>query len=140
VGGEQVALHAIGSVRWPSSPATTRCPCWASRCAIHCGKAERSTGSTWMVAPKFSRAPNQAPLRVILSRRGSSTSVRVDSLPCAACANCCRAVLPSLPGLPDGMRTSTIWRSAKRLSEPPAASTSLQSKWAPATVCTVRSV
>ena len=31
------------------------------------------------------------------------------------------------------MRISTICRSAKRLSEPPAASTSLQSKWAPLT-------
>jgi hypothetical protein len=74
------------------------------------------------------------------SSLGSSTSVSVESLDCADSASCCSAVLPSLPGLPVGMRTSTICLSANRLSEPPAASTSLQSKRAPATVCTVRSL
>ncbi len=90
--------------------------------------------------PLFSSAENQAPVRVALSRRGSITSVRVLSLPCAASAICCSAALPSLPGLPEGMRISTICRSANRLSEPPAASTALQSKCAPATVYELRSV
>lgn len=62
------------------------------------------------------------------------TMVRVLSLPRADSAICCSATLPSLPGLPEGMRISTICLSANRLSDPPAASTALQSKWAPATV------
>jgi hypothetical protein len=92
------------------------------------------------VTPKLSSAPNQAPLAVMLSSRGSMTRVSVLSSPCARSAICCSATEPSLPGLPLGMRISTICLSANRLSEPPLASTSLQSKCAPATVCTVRSV
>src|SRR5574343_167995 len=60
--------------------------------------------------------------------------------PWACCTSCWMAALPSLPGLPEGMRTSTICLSANRLKDPPAASTSLQSKCAPCTVCTARSV
>jgi len=94
----------------------------------------RSTGSICTLTPWASSAPNQAPLRVALSRRGSSTIVSVPSLPGAASAICCSAALPSLPGLPEGMRISTICLSANSESEPPAASTALQSKCAPATV------
>ena len=45
-----------------------------------------------------------------------------------------------MPGLPDGMRISTSWRSANRLSACAAPSRLLQSKCAPATVCTWRSL
>ena len=83
---------------------------------------------------------NQAVFWVAASRRGSSTRVSTLSLRAAASANCCKAAPPSLPGLPDGMRSSTIWRSPNRLISLPLASTALQSKWAPATVNTVRSV
>ena len=44
----------------PSSPAATCWPCAASRCAIHCGSALRSTGSTRTVTPAPSSAVNQA--------------------------------------------------------------------------------
>ena len=54
-------------------------------------------------------------------------------MPRAACANCCSAIAAVLPGLPLGMRISTICLSAKRLRDPPAASTLAQSKCAPAT-------
>jgi hypothetical protein len=97
-------------------------------------------GSIWMEVPQDSSAANHAPVRVALSRRGSITSVSVLSLPRADSANCCSATLPSLPGLPEGMRISTICLSANRLKLPPAASTALQSKWAPATVYELRSV
>ncbi|MNS66125.1 hypothetical protein D3C72_993240 [compost metagenome] len=93
-----------------------------------------------MLTPLFSSAENHAPVRVALSRRGSITSVSVLSLPGAPSASCCRATLPSLPGLPEGMRISTICLSANSESEPPAASTALQSKCAPATVYELRSV
>jgi hypothetical protein len=43
-----------------------------------------------------------------LSSRGSITMVSVLSLPWRLGASCCRATLPSLPGLPLGMRISTI--------------------------------
>jgi hypothetical protein len=67
------------------------------------------------------------------------TSVSVLSLPWADSAICCSAWLPSLPGLPEGMRISRICLSANSDSEPPAASTALQSKCAPATVWLLRS-
>ncbi len=127
-------------LRWPSTPGLTRWSCCARRCASQGASAPRSTGSSATVTPQRSSAPNQAPLRVALSRRGNSTSVSRSSLPWACSHNCCMAALPSLPGLPEGMRISTICLSANRLRDPPAASTSLQSKWAPATVCDVRSL
>jgi hypothetical protein len=90
-------------------------------------------------APLFSSAANHAPTLGLVQPRQQDQRERAV-VAGGLSAICCSAALPSLPGLPEGMRISTICLSANRLSEPPAASTALQSKCAPATVWTVRSV
>jgi hypothetical protein len=100
----------------------------------------RSTGSTFTVTPKLSSAPNQAPFWVAMSSRGSSTRVSVAVVVLRRLGDLLQHLRAVLARLARRDRISISCLSANRLIEPPLASTSLQSKWAPATVCTVRSV
>ena len=89
VRGQQVALDAVGEELQRAlaflAAAATRCPCCASRCAIHCGSACRSTGSTWIGDAVAVERGEPGAVLVMASSRGSSTSVSVLSLPCALC-------------------------------------------------------
>ena len=67
-------------VRWPSSPAFTRWPWRARRCANQAGKALRSSVSTRTVRPAWSSAVNQAALICWYSSRGHCTRVSTSSL------------------------------------------------------------
>ena len=116
---------------------SVRCPLVAGGHALswRARRCRQSTAtalhrSTWIVTPKLSSAANQARLRVALSSRGSSTSVSV----------CCR--YPGGGGQPLDGGLPPAWFARRdadfhdlpvgnRLRLPPAASTSLQSKWAP---------
>jgi hypothetical protein len=138
VRGQQVALHAVGKKLQGALPLLARHHALALGGQALGNPLRELRRARWGRSGWRRRSPRarQTMRRclVVLSRRGSITSVSVLSLPRADSANCCSATLPSLPGLPEGMRISTICLSANRLKLPPAASTALQSKWAPATV------
>jgi hypothetical protein len=144
VRGQQVALHPVGKKLQRALAflaGATRWPWAARRWAIHCGRAaalHRLSTCDGHAKALQRGEPGAGFGRLVQPRQQHQVSVL--SLPCAAFGQLLQATLPSLPGLPEGMRISMICLSANRLSEPPAASTSLQSKCAPATVCTVRSV
>ncbi len=114
------------SVASPVAPASTRWPCSAKRLASQAGSALRSITSAATLTPAPSSAPNHAAFCCCQSSLGRCTSRRLSGP--ASLASCCSASLPSLPGLPDGMRISISCWSANRPMDCDAPNTPLQSK------------
>src|SRR5690349_20952682 len=81
------------------------------RAAIHSGRRARSTGNTLTTVPFDPSAQNQADDWPARSRRGSRTSVTAS--PGSLAQNASIACDPSVPGLPEGRRSSISLRSPK---------------------------
>jgi hypothetical protein len=96
VGGEQVAFHLVGDELERPAPGLAR---------FHALLLQ----SQPLANPADSSAWNHADLDVAKSSRGSVTSITTSGDGWAATAR--SASPPSLPGLPVGIRNSTIFRS-----------------------------
>ena len=80
------------------------------RRAIHAGSSARPTARASISTPAFCSATNHFACNCVRSSLGRITSVTVSSG--GRAASRCSASPPSLPGLPDGMRTSSTFSEA----------------------------